>query len=291
MSYLMTIDDMDTFIGLIEKRPSLYMKNLKEYTDTNVRKKLWEEVCTEIVPNWAELSAESRIKYGQEVQKKWLNLRSCFSRELRAQKNVKTGQSASKRRRYIYFEKLLFLLPTMEQRSAENNVDSQSVALEEFENQDSDSQESDVSPKPSTSQYRTSVTKRKEKRSVNFEEALLNILQKEAKIQILDIFRQIKQNGVTNQFIPNYNHLPHNLLHQQNIPTPVFTPLHHTSPSYTVNTPRIVIHQNVQDNASSSPFEHKHSAGRPSSVTSDNTEQPYFINFPDKSPKTETPSP
>lgn len=250
------------------------------------------------------------------MQKKWLNLRSCFSRELRAQKNVKTGQSASKRRRYIYFEKLLFLLPTMEQRSAENNVDSQSVALEEFENQDSDSQESDVSPKPSTSQYRTSVTKRKEKRSVNFEEALLNILQKEvdedtnfalslvptlrsltedenlqAKIQILDIFRQIKQNGVTNQFIPNYNHLPHNLLHQQNIPTPVFTPLHHTSPSYTVNTPRIVIHQNVQDNASSSPFEHKHSAGRPSSVTSDNTEQPYFINFPDKSPKTETPSP
>lgn len=65
MSYLMTIDDMDTFIGLIEKRPSLYMKNLKEYTDTNVRKKLWEEVCTEIVPNWAELSAESRIKYGE----------------------------------------------------------------------------------------------------------------------------------------------------------------------------------------------------------------------------------
>nr|XP_034194212.1 uncharacterized protein LOC117610682 [Osmia lignaria] len=88
----------------IEKKPALYKKNLKEYSDVNQKKKLWLEVCEAIIPNWNQLSAEDKTKQGHNVQKKWANLRTCFRRELNAQKNTKSGQAATKRRKYVYFE-------------------------------------------------------------------------------------------------------------------------------------------------------------------------------------------
>lgn len=48
----------------VEKRPALYKKNLKEYSDVNVKKKLWEEVCEAVVPSWNELGAEDKTKQG-----------------------------------------------------------------------------------------------------------------------------------------------------------------------------------------------------------------------------------
>jgi len=57
-----------------------------------------------------------------EVQKKWNSLRNCFARELRLQKETKSGQGAKKRRKYIYFEKLLFLLPSVENREHRGNL-------------------------------------------------------------------------------------------------------------------------------------------------------------------------
>jgi hypothetical protein len=44
----------------VEKRPALYLKSLKEYSDTNHKKKLWEEVCTELIENRNGLAPEER---------------------------------------------------------------------------------------------------------------------------------------------------------------------------------------------------------------------------------------
>lgn len=49
-------------------------------------------------------------------------MRTCFRRELNTQKNTKSGQAASKRRKYVYFDKLLFLLPCIENRPTEGNI-------------------------------------------------------------------------------------------------------------------------------------------------------------------------
>ena len=46
----------------------------------------------------------------------------CFARELKAQKHTKSGQGAIKRRKYVYFDRLLFLLPDVEQRQTESNL-------------------------------------------------------------------------------------------------------------------------------------------------------------------------
>lgn len=58
---------------------------------------------------------------GKVVQKRWKNIRACFSRELREQKSTKSGQADKKRRTYRYYEKLLFLLPSMETRDGTGN--------------------------------------------------------------------------------------------------------------------------------------------------------------------------
>jgi hypothetical protein len=46
----------------VEKRPALYLKSLKEYSDTNHKKKLWEEVCTDLIENWNGLAPEEKKK-------------------------------------------------------------------------------------------------------------------------------------------------------------------------------------------------------------------------------------
>jgi len=43
-------------------------------------------------------------------------LRTFFRRELSKQKHGKSGQAATKRRKYVFFDQLLFLLPAMEDR-------------------------------------------------------------------------------------------------------------------------------------------------------------------------------
>jgi hypothetical protein len=61
---------------------------------------------------------------GIKVQKNG-SLRICFARELRLEKQGKSGSGTKKQRKYIYFEKLLFLLPSMENRETGSNLDHQ----------------------------------------------------------------------------------------------------------------------------------------------------------------------
>jgi len=57
------------------------------------------------------------------IQRRWKNLRTCFARELREQKSVKSGQLASKRRMYKYYDQLLFLIPTVQVRKTSGNAE------------------------------------------------------------------------------------------------------------------------------------------------------------------------
>lgn len=52
---------------------------------------------------------------GKELQGRWRNLRTCFRREVNKQRQEEaSGQTSKKRRKYVYYDQLLFLLPTME---------------------------------------------------------------------------------------------------------------------------------------------------------------------------------
>lgn len=59
---------------------------------------------------------------GREIQKRWQNLRTCFKRELRLQQKEIPGERTKKRRKYIYFDMLMFLLPTVEETTVDDEI-------------------------------------------------------------------------------------------------------------------------------------------------------------------------
>lgn len=161
-----------------------------------------------------QISVKKQLFYfftGAEVQQKWLNLRTCFSRELKAQE-TKSGQAAKKRRKYRYFERLLFLKSSLAQRPTDGNVGSTAVEGED-ETQTSDTLDSN------SSTVRQTQRNKKANQNSKFEESLLNVLKDDlnedkhfalslvptlqsmtddekfqAKIEILQVCRRIKAN-------------------------------------------------------------------------------------------------
>ncbi|KAH9635725.1 hypothetical protein HF086_001763 [Spodoptera exigua] len=127
--------DCKILISEIEKRTPLYDTSRKEYHDRNLKKKLWNEVCQEVYSSsvWDLMSSEDKTKYGKELQKRWTSLRHCFRRELAAQKNTPSGSAAKKRRKYMYFDSLLFLLPFTEIVDTEGSIENDEPELSNVE--------------------------------------------------------------------------------------------------------------------------------------------------------------
>lgn len=70
-------------------------------------------------------------------------MRTCFKKEWNAQKDMKSGQAAKKRKKYEYFDQLLFLLPTIQERSTVTNI-SQATNVENETHQNSSPFASDM---------------------------------------------------------------------------------------------------------------------------------------------------
>ena len=51
---------IEKLICEVERRSPLYNNKLKEYSDRNLKDKLWCEVCKSVVTNWSELPAEQK---------------------------------------------------------------------------------------------------------------------------------------------------------------------------------------------------------------------------------------
>ena len=70
---IMSAIDSEQLIKEVEKRPALYNIQLKEYSDRNIREKMWGEVCSLVVPNWTELSTKDK-KINDELKLTYLLL-------------------------------------------------------------------------------------------------------------------------------------------------------------------------------------------------------------------------
>lgn len=98
------------------------------------------------------------------IQRRWKNLRTCFARELRKQKSVKSG-----RQKYKFYDQPLFILPTVQVRETSGNAEL-NVSDEEREETE-DLQSPPVIPSPHT----TSNSMKNKKMS--YEEKLIHILE------------------------------------------------------------------------------------------------------------------
>ncbi|XP_075692690.1 uncharacterized protein LOC142659953 isoform X4 [Rhinoderma darwinii] len=116
MSSKMVID-IDQLIQMVHDRPELYDPKVPSYADRYKKKKAWNEICTVVVPDWHLCSEKNRNKKAKEIQTRWRSLKDCFRRELTLQKKLeKSGFPANRRRKYVHYDGLLFLEPTMKLR-------------------------------------------------------------------------------------------------------------------------------------------------------------------------------
>jgi len=228
------------------------------------------------------------------VQKKWANLRTCFRRELNAQKNTKSGQAATKRCKYVYFEKLLFLLPRMENRRTESNLEPNDSHEDENDNDNNDTGPTISTPIPNRKK-RTNVSKPDEldealikslnqpvDEDTNFALSLVPLLQKlnaeeklDAKIGILNIFKQItlaRRFETSSQSTSSYNvlqrPLSYHVYHQGSNIMPLPQLSQHSNYTSSFATPHsLSTFQDIQNT--------------PSPENSNDTIRSHFSNFSD----------
>ncbi|XP_023287571.1 uncharacterized protein LOC105703878 [Orussus abietinus] len=124
--------DTERFIVEIEKRPAIYDVNSDEYYDRNAKMNAWDEVCQVMTPNWEHLTDEERNIEEKNLRGKWRNIRDYFMKELKLQKSRKPGPAGRKRKKYIYFDRLLFLMPTVENKRNTTNY------ISNFKSEESD---------------------------------------------------------------------------------------------------------------------------------------------------------
>ena len=131
---------------------------------------------------------------GQELQKRWKNMKDSLRKALNAQKNQVSGSGQKKRRKYLYFDQLLFLLPTMEQRATSSNYDPiTDDAEEDVQNVEETDTSIETVQNLATNKQTSTCMKATEKkktgnasgRKVSYEEALLKIL-KESREEEVD---------------------------------------------------------------------------------------------------------
>lgn len=53
-------DDIERLIDKIERRPALYLKSIKDYSDINLKKKLWDEVISVMANDCNTLGPEKK---------------------------------------------------------------------------------------------------------------------------------------------------------------------------------------------------------------------------------------
>ncbi|XP_057662530.1 serine/threonine-protein kinase pakG-like [Diorhabda carinulata] len=106
---------------------------------------------------------------GSTIQKKWKDMRDCFAKELAMQRE-KSGQGAIKKKKYVHFDSLLFLLPSLQKRETSGNIPSPS--------QD-DPNADEIENLQPTNNNRTTSSKKASKSQNNnddYEQKLLNSL-------------------------------------------------------------------------------------------------------------------
>nr|CAD7264762.1 unnamed protein product [Timema shepardi] len=101
-----------------------------------LKQKCWQDIGEEIYENWDVYSTAERNVLGKEMQTKWKSIRDHFTKELKMKKPTKNR----KKRKYIYFDNLQFLIPIVESRPKHSNatLTTNSTELQKLEPQETE---------------------------------------------------------------------------------------------------------------------------------------------------------
>ncbi|KAF5277318.1 hypothetical protein FQR65_LT16008 [Abscondita terminalis] len=179
--------DTEKFIVHVQARECLWKISCAEYNNRDKKIKCWQEVCAEMFEEWETLDAATKRDKGIDLQKKWKNLKDRFMKDVRAEKEVRSGNAASKKKKYVYSEIMQFLMPQMERRryhhsqiKTESNVqgneaDADAVVVGSDNDDVHEEDNNDVQTPTTVSNHQRKVPKSTQKQT--FENKLLQILE------------------------------------------------------------------------------------------------------------------
>ncbi|XP_050355067.1 uncharacterized protein LOC126776517 isoform X2 [Nymphalis io] len=101
----------------VQKWPPLYVKDSPERANLHIKNKIWKEIAKQLFNDWDSYGDSE--KESKDLIKKWRNLRDTFKRQLANEKKVRQGYNI-KKKTYVYFKHMLFLLPHVS--SSENEA-------------------------------------------------------------------------------------------------------------------------------------------------------------------------
>ncbi|KAF7382930.1 uncharacterized protein V1477_007987 [Vespula maculifrons] len=150
--------DTEKFILEIEAHKAIWDSSCNDYTNREIKKAQWEEIINIFASE--DFTEKEKKEFGLNLQKRWKNLRSCFSREVRRMKNANNLSPASRKSPYIFYNQLQFLKNI--------NVDTNTENIYE---------ENDPIEDGTLGPYSRHPTKLRKKSTDNTNEELINILQ------------------------------------------------------------------------------------------------------------------
>ncbi|KAL7639686.1 UNVERIFIED_CONTAM: hypothetical protein RMT77_010189 [Armadillidium vulgare] len=106
--------DTEKLISEVKTHPTLWNVTSPDYANLTKRTKAWLDICKNFYQDFHEFDISKKNDIVNGLQKKWKNLRTCFSREMKRRRNLKDSTlslSRYKHKQYMYFEDLSFLAP------------------------------------------------------------------------------------------------------------------------------------------------------------------------------------
>nr|CAD7415474.1 unnamed protein product [Timema poppensis] len=114
----------EQLIGEVRKYPALYDPSHPKYSDKAAKNKYWKKVAEVTITGWAGFSPLEQTMREKDLYRRWKSLRDCFRRELSIQaKEERFNTTDSRRKTYMYYDNMLFLLPIMGQTRAKKDSD------------------------------------------------------------------------------------------------------------------------------------------------------------------------
>ncbi|RXG51670.1 hypothetical protein Avbf_07392 [Armadillidium vulgare] len=125
--------DVDKFIIFVEQNPPIWDRRTKDYTDRVLRDKCWYLVGENMFDGWMVLTDEAKQEQVKEMKKKWRHIRDSYLKYINQGKH---GEPASKKKKYVYADALMFLRQTFVKKNLKNGTEDEDDADMQLQQRD-----------------------------------------------------------------------------------------------------------------------------------------------------------
>ncbi|XP_077134996.1 uncharacterized protein LOC143788919 isoform X2 [Ranitomeya variabilis] len=85
--------DVDRLIEEVREQEPLWHMGDRRHADTFVTRRLWEEVCWNVLTRWEDLDPRQQTQECERLRKRWRSLRDRFKREFNEEMQAPSGSA------------------------------------------------------------------------------------------------------------------------------------------------------------------------------------------------------